>query len=409
VPADRLRAIADAARRVPEGFTPHKRALTVYGERNAMVERGDGLDWGCAEMLAYGSLLLEGIPVRLSGQDTVRGTFSHRHAMLWDVETGASDVPLNRLADGQAAFEVVNSPLSEMAVVGFEYGMSSADPRRLVIWEAQFGDFANGAQVIIDQFMAAAESKWQRMSGLVLLLPHGYEGQGPEHSSARPERFLQLCAEDNMQVVNATTPAQLFHVLRRQMHRPFRKPLIVMSPKSLLRHPRAVSPLTELTNGAFRPVLDDPLEADPDSIRRVIVCSGKIFYALEAGRAERDWGGIAIARLEQLYPFPSDELRAALRRYPRATDVVWAQEEPANQGAWDFVEWRVQAVLRAGQRLRYVGRKAAASPATGSHKVHQSEEASIVEVALKRAAETRGREAPASAEVKGLREPASRS
>ena len=408
VPADRLRAIADAARRLPDGFNAHKRARTVYGERHAMVERGDGLDWGCAEMLAYGSLLLEGIPVRLSGQDTVRGTFSHRHAMLWDVETGASDVPLNRLADGQAAFEVVNSPLSEIAVVGFEYGMSSADPRRLVIWEAQFGDFANGAQVIIDQFMAAGESKWQRMSGLVLLLPHGYEGQGPEHSSARPERFLQLCAEDNMQVVNATTPAQFFHVLRRQMHRPFRKPLIVMSPKSLLRHPRAVSPLAELTQGAFRPVLDDPLAPDPESVRRVIVCSGKIFYALEAGRAERDWGGIAIVRIEQLYPFPEDELRATLRRYPRATDIVWAQEEPANQGAWDFAQWRVQALLRAGQPLRYVGRKEAASPATGSHKVHQSEEAAIVEVALKRPSETRGRKAPASAGVKGLGEPASR-
>src|SRR5581483_10895563 len=284
--------------------------------RHAMVERGEGIDWGCGEMLAYGSLLLEGVPVRLSGQDSIRGTFTHRHATLFDAETGAPYAPLNHLADGQAQIELVNSPLSEFGVVGFEYGMASADPRRLVIWEAQFGDFANGAQVIIDQFIASGESKWQRQSGLVLLLPHGYEGQGPEHSSARLERFLQLCAEDNMQVVNCTTPAQFFHVLRRQMHRPFRKPLIVMSPKSLLRHKRAVSRLADFTDGAFQPVLADPRPLEPDTVRRVLLCSGKIFYSLDLGREERDWGGIAIIRLEQLYPFPAAELAEALHRYP---------------------------------------------------------------------------------------------
>jgi 2-oxoglutarate dehydrogenase E1 component len=348
-----------------------------------MVERGEGIDWGCAETLAYGSLLLEGLPVRLSGQDSIRGTFSHRHGMLFDAETGAPYVPLNQLAADQARIELVNSPLSEFGVVGFEYGMASADPRRLVIWEAQFGDFFNGAQVIIDQFLASAESKWQRQSGLVLLLPHGYEGQGPEHSSARPERFLQLCAEGNMQVVNCSTPAQLFHALRRQMHRPFRKPLIVMSPKSLLRHRRAVSRLDDFATGAFQPVLGDPRAQEADGVRRVLLCSGKIFYGLDQGREERDWDGIAIIRLEQLYPFPAAELAAALRRYPRATDFAWVQEEPANQGAWSFGRGRIEALLD-GRRLRYIGRAEAASPATGSYKIHESEEQALVEQALKR-------------------------
>jgi 2-oxoglutarate dehydrogenase E1 component len=383
VPAERLRAIGEAVRRLPPGFSPHKRIPALLEARHAMVERGEGLDWGCAETLAYGSLLVEGIPVRLSGQDTIRGTFSHRHAMLFDAETGASYVPLNQLAPDQAQIEVVNSPLSELAVVGFEYGMASADPRRLVIWEAQFGDFSNGAQVIIDQFLASGESKWQRQNGLVLLLPHGYEGQGPEHSSARPERFLQLCAEGNLQVVNCSTPAQLFHALRRQMHRPFRKPLVVMSPKSLLRHRRAVSRLDDFATGGFQPILGDPRPQEPEAVRRVLLCSGKIFYGLDQGREERDWGGIAILRLDQLYPFPAAELADALRAYPRATDVAWVQEEPANQGAWTFVRARIEEHLD-GRRLRYVGRPEAASPATGSHKIHESEEGALVERALKR-------------------------
>ncbi|MGH7367477.1 MAG: 2-oxoglutarate dehydrogenase E1 component [Candidatus Rokuibacteriota bacterium] len=383
VGADRLRAIADAVRRLPPGFTPHKRIPALLEARHAMVERGDGIDWGCAETLAYGSLLLEGMPVRLSGQDSVRGTFSHRHAMLFDAETGEPCVPLNQLAADQARIEVVNSLLSEFGAVGFEYGMSSADPRRLIVWEAQFGDFVNGAQVVIDQFVASAESKWQRQSGLVLLLPHGYEGQGPEHSSARLERFLQLCAEGNMQVVNCSTPAQFFHALRRQMHRRFRKPLVVMSPKSLLRHRRAVSRLDDLTDGAFRPVLGDPRPIEPETVRRVLLCSGKIFYTLDQGREERDWGGIAIIRIEQLYPFPAAELAGALGRYPLAADFCWVQEEPANQGGWSFARGRIEELLD-GRPLRYIGRAEAASPATGSYKIHESEESALVERALKR-------------------------
>ena len=384
VKAERLRAVAEVLRHPPAGFSLQARAKRLLDERYQMVERGEGIDWGCAETLAYGTLLLEGFPVRLSGQDTVRGTFSHRHAALFDAETGAAWVPLANLAPDQASFEAVNSPLSEMAVLGFEYGMSSADPRRLVVWEAQFGDFINSAQVIVDQFIAGAESKWQRLSGLTLLLPHGYEGQGPEHSSARLERFLQLCAEDNMQVVNCTTPAQFFHVLRRQMRRPFRKPLIVMSPKSLLRHARAVSSLSDLTDGAFRTVLDDPRVSDPAAVERVLMCSGRIYYALDVGREERARDNIAIVRLEQLYPFPETELTGILKGYPRASEFCWVQEEPANQGARDFLELRIERLLPARRRLAYVGRREAASPATGSHKIHQTEEKDIVEAALRR-------------------------
>jgi 2-oxoglutarate dehydrogenase E1 component len=384
VKADRLRAIAESLRHPPEGLTPHPRVKRLLDQRAEMVERGHGIDWGCAETLAYGSLVLEGVPVRVSGQDTVRGTFGHRHAVVMDVETGRAWTPLQSLSPDQAAFEPVNSPLSELAVLGFEYGMSSADPRRLVVWEAQFGDFINGAQIIVDQFIASAESKWQRMNGLVLLLPHGYEGQGPEHSSARLERFLQLCAEDNLQVVNATTPAQLFHVLRRQIHRRFRKPLVVMSPKSLLRHTRAVSALADFTEGAFRPVLDDPRDLDPAQVDRVLFCSGKIFYALDVARDERDWKTVAVVRVEQLYPWPEGDLAIVLRRYPRAGEFCWVQEEPANQGAWDFVEWRLGRLLGPDRRPRYIGRPEAASPATGSHRKHQSEEDAIVEAALRR-------------------------
>ncbi len=385
VPAERLRRIGDALRRLPPGFTPHKRIPKLLDERREMVERGDGIDWGCGEMLAYGSLLLEQTPVRLSGQDSVRGTFSHRHAVLFDAEDGTPWVPLNHVAPDQAEIEVVNSLLSEVAVLGFEYGMSTADPRRLVIWEAQFGDFVNGAQVVIDQFIASGESKWERMSGLTLLLPHGYEGQGPEHSSARVERFLQLCAEGNMQVVSGTTPAQPFHALRRQIHRRFRKPLIVLSPKSLLRHPRAVSRLSEFTDGSFHTVLSDPRPGDPSAVHRVLICSGKIFYALDARREEGGRPDLAIIRLEQLYPFPAAELAAALRRYPRASEVCWVQEEPANQGAWEFARWRIDGLLEGHRRVRYVGRPEAASPATGTYLVHQAEEEAILDAALARA------------------------
>jgi 2-oxoglutarate dehydrogenase E1 component len=382
VAAERLGTIADGLARLPDDFTPHPRVRKLLDERREHVRSGEAIDWGTAELLAYGSLLLEGTPVRLSGQDSVRGTFSHRHAALFDAKDGRPWVPLDHLADGQAPMEAVNSPLSEEAALGFEYGMSSGDPRRLVVWEAQFGDFANGAQSVIDEFVVSGESKWQRMSGLVLLLPHGYEGQGPDHSSARLERFLQLCAERNIQVVVPTTPAQLFHALRRQIHRAFRKPLVVMSPKSLLRHAPSFSPLGELTDGMFRLLLDDPRAPAPETVRRVIVCAGKIFYALEAARAEAHREDVALVRLEQLYPFPAAELAAVLGRYPHAAEVCWVQEEPANQGAWAFVRSLVSPLLRPDVRFCYIGRVEAASPATGHYSVHQAEERAILEQAL---------------------------
>ena len=380
VPVARLRAIGDALARLPEGFTPVERARRVLEDRRERVARGEAIDWGTAEALAYGSLLLEGVPVRLSGQDSARGTFSQRHATVFEASDGRAWVPLDHLGAEQARMEVINSPLSEMGVLGFEYGMSRGDPRRLVVWEAQFGDFANGAQVVIDQFIAAGELKWQRQSGLVLLLPHGYEGQGPEHSSARLERFLQLCAERNMQVIVPTTPAQLFHALRRQVRRPFRKPLVVMSPKSLLRHAPSFSPLAELSEGTFHPVLDDPRA--PARARRLLLVSGKVFYRLDEARQDRN--DTAIVRLEELYPFPEAELRAVFTRYPEAQDVRWVQEEPENMGGWTFVRPRLTALL--GREPRYVGRARAASPATGHHKLHQEEERALVGGALDEAA-----------------------
>jgi len=301
---------------------------------------------------------------------------------LKDMRSGRPYTPLANLREGQGVFEIFDSPLSEAAVLGFEYGMSSGDPRRLMIWEAQFGDFVNSAQVIIDQFIASGESKWQRMSGLVLLLPHGYEGQGSEHSSARLERFLQLCADRNMQVIVPTTPAQIFHALRRQIHRRFRKPLVVMSPKSLLRHPQAVSSLAELTDGGFRTTLDDP--RPPSATRRLVVCSGKIFYALDAARREKQRDDVALVRVEQLYPFPVDEVRALLERHASATEVCWVQEEPANQGAWWFVRPLLSPLLRPDVRFSYIGRVEDASVATGSHTIHTAEEQAILEQALER-------------------------
>jgi 2-oxoglutarate dehydrogenase E1 component len=380
VAVERLRETADALGRVPPGFTPHVRVQKLFEERRDRVRRGEAIDWGTAELLAYGSLLVDGTPIRLCGQDSIRGTFSHRHAALFDAKTGMDWVALNHLARGQAEIELVNSPLSELAVLGFEYGMSSADPRRLVIWEAQFGDFVNGAQIIVDQFIAAAESKWQRASGLVLFLPHGYEGQGPEHSSARLERFLQLSAEDNIQVVNPTTPAQMFHLLRRQMRRPFRTPLVVMTPKSLLRHPRAVSALAELSDGGFRRVVDDA-GAEPTRVRRLVFCSGKVFHTLDEARAGDGARQVALVRVEELYPFPTEAVRSVIARYPGTAEVYWAQEEPENQGAWSFVRPLLTARL-GGRRLRYAGRPAAASPATGHYAAHQEEERALIADAL---------------------------
>ncbi len=385
-----LEQIARSAAAVPAELTPHPKAAKLLADRVAMVAE-DRIDWGCAEVLAFGSLLLEGYPVRLSGQDTARGTFSHRHAVLHDMNTGATYVPLQHLQPGQGRFEVINSMLSEAAVLGYEYGYSTTDPHTLVAWEAQFGDFANVAQVAIDQFLASSEAKWSRMSGLVLVLPHGYEGQGPEHSSARLERFLELCAKGNMQVCNLTTPANLFHALRRQLHRPFRKPLVIMSPKSLLRHRLAVSPARAFSAEGFRTVIEDPGGADPESTRVVLATSGRFAYVHEEARAAaKDDAGaerraaFPIVRLEQLYPFPRTELIEVLARYTKARELRWVQEEPANMGAWRHIRHRLEGVLPRGVRLCMIARKAVPAPATGYYPMHADEERLLVERAFRR-------------------------
>jgi 2-oxoglutarate dehydrogenase E1 component len=344
------------------------------------------------EALAFGSLLLEGISIRMSGQDSRRGTFSQRHAVLVDLETEKPYVPLQDLDAKQGTFSIYDSLLSEMAVVGFEYGYSMDLPDTLVLWEAQFGDFANGAQVIVDQFLASTQSKWQRDSGLVMLLPHGYEGQGPEHSSARLERWLQMCAEDNMQVCYPTTPAQYFHLLRRQVHRNFRKPLIVMTPKSLLRHKLATSPVDAFTRGGFQEVIDDGA-GDPAKVRRVILCSGKVYYDLVEQRSH-DGAAIALVRVEQFYPFRGDVIQQAVRKYAKAREVVWVQEESLNMGGWSFIEPRLRAL---GIKVKYIGRDASASPATGSRQVHLREQKELVERALGGAAPYLVRSTPSPA------------
>jgi 2-oxoglutarate dehydrogenase E1 component len=386
-----LQSIGDALVNWPAGFNVHPKLKRLLESRRAAIRGGGPIDWGTGEALALGSLLHEGTTLRLTGQDAERGTFSHRHAVLHDVETGEAFVPLAAQARG-ANFVICNSMLSEAAVLGFEYGYSTADPRRLAIWEAQFGDFANSAQVIIDQFIASGEAKWGKASGLVMLLPHGYEGQGPEHSSARLERYLQLCAEDNMQVCNLTTPAQLFHALRRQVHRNFRKPLVVMSPKSLLRHPQAVSTLDEFSDGAFQTVVDDPSfssgQRHPSRTRRVILCSGKVYYTLLEARDESAFDDVAVVRVEQLHPFPFAEITEVLERYA-ATDIVWCQEEPWNMGAWLFVQDRIERVLPEGRGIRYVGRREAASPAAGSFRVHEDQQSEFVREAFARGSRPR--------------------
>ena len=337
-----------------------------------MLETGEGIDWGFAEALSFASILDDGFPIRLSGEDSGRGTFSHRHAEWWDVEreTPHYYVPLKHLSPDQPEFSVYDSPLSEFSVLGFDYGYSLAQPNVLVIWEAQFGDFVNGAQVIIDQFISSSECKWFRNSGLVMLLPHGYEGQGPEHSSAHLERFLQLCADDNMQVVNATEPAQFFHLLRRQIHQPYRKPLIVMSPKSLLRHKDARSTLEEFTEGHFRSVLDDPTH--PKEPELLMLCSGKVYYDLEARRRETGADNVAIVRIEQLYPWPADEVARVIEPYKGARSVMWVQEENRNRGSWLFVQNRIVEIPGV-DTIRYIGRKPSPSPATGSYREHIAE------------------------------------
>jgi 2-oxoglutarate dehydrogenase E1 component len=386
VPVEQLAQVAERLATLPPGFAVHPKLAAMLERRRKVVAEGGAIDWGLAEALAFGTLLVEGTSVRLSGQDSCRGTFSHRHASVVDQKTGEEYVPLAHLSAQQARFEVYDSLLSEAAVLGFEYGYSLADPATLTIWEAQFGDFANGAQVIIDQFIVSAHVKWQRMSGLVMLLPHGYEGQGPEHSSARIERYLQSCADDNLQVVNCTTPAQYFHVLRRQMRRSFRTPLVIFTPKSLLRLPEAMSKPGDLANGGFERVIGDPLAArDPERVERLILCSGKVYYDLCAERERRlpgATGRVAIARLEQIYPWPEQQLAALIERFPRAEQLVFAQEEPANMGSWTFVRERLQGALLPRQKLAYAGRRESASPAVGSMRIHKEEQAALLAAAF---------------------------
>jgi 2-oxoglutarate dehydrogenase E1 component len=384
---DTYQKIGKALTTIPEGFDLNSKIQRQLDAKKKMFETGEGFDWATAEAMAFGSLVLEGHPVRLSGQDCGRGTFSHRHAALTDQTTEKRYMPLDNIDPAQARFDVHDSPLSEMAVLGFEYGYSTSDPKSLVLWEGQFGDFVNGAQVIIDQFISSAETKWLRMSGLVMLLPHGSEGQGPEHSSGRVERFLQLSAEDNWQVLNCTTPANYFHALRRQMRRDFRKPLIIMTPKSLLRHKLCVSP-KEMFMGqqTFHRVLhEDTPVAKPKDIKRVVICSGKVYYDLFEAREKHGVKDVTFLRLEQFYPFPEKPLAEELSKYPNA-EVIWCQEEPENQGAWFFVDRRLEAVLasikhKAGRPV-YVGRDAAAAPATGSLKQHNKEQEALVNRAL---------------------------
>jgi 2-oxoglutarate dehydrogenase E1 component len=366
--------------KLPEDFHAHRKIVQLSADRRRMVLE-DRIDWSLGETLAFGTLLLEGRNVRLTGQDVGRGTFTSRHAALFDSEDGHRYVPLQHLVPEQGRFEIVDSMLSEAAVLGFEYGFSTADPHTLTVWEAQFGDFANVAQVVIDQFIAAGEAKWGRMSGITLLLPHGYEGQGPEHSSGRLERFLELCADRNLQVCNLTTPAQLFHALRRQLHRSFRKPLVIMSPKSLLRHRLAVSPLAEFTGGTLHPVLDDAL-VERAGVKRIRITTGKLHYTLREAREARGLTDTALVRLEQLYPFPAAELAALFASYPNARDVGWVQEEPANMGAWRSIRHRLEAVVPAGHTLSFAARRSAASPATGFYATHQQQEAALIEAAL---------------------------
>jgi 2-oxoglutarate dehydrogenase E1 component len=376
-----LRAVARTLTTVPDGFNMHPKLKRIVEEKAARLRKDGTLDWAFGESLAFGSLVMEGVPIRLSGQDSARGTFSQRHLVWWDVGTLVPQpyTPLANLDPGQAQFSVFESPLSEYSILGFEYGFALGRPRALVIWEAQFGDFSNGAQVIIDNYVAAGEAKWGTTSGLVLLLPHGFEGQGPEHSSAHLERFLMLCARENIQVCNCTTPAQYFHLLRAQGKRTSRKPLVVMTPKSLLRSPRALSHLRELVEGAFAPVLDDP--AGLANARTLLLCSGKIFYELQAARDERKDENTAIVRIEQLHPFPEQALGQVIARRARVGEIRWVQEEPRNRGAWLFIRERMSRAFPTLQ-LAYVGREESASPATGSHTRHDREQRQVVEAAL---------------------------
>ncbi len=382
LPIEKLQELANAQTDLPEGLLLQSRVKKIVEDRRKMTAGAQPIDWGYAENLAYATLLHHGHPVRLSGQDCGRGTFFHRHAVLHNQNDGATYVPLRNIFPDQPNFLVIDSVLSEEAVLAFEYGYATADPETMVIWEAQFGDFANGAQVVIDQFISSGETKWGRMCGMAMFLPHGYEGQGPEHSSARLERFLQLCAEDNMQVLVPSTPAQAYHMIRRQMLRPMRRPLIVMTPKSLLRHRLAVNTLEDLANGHFHAVIPEIDSLPENAIDRLVFCSGKVYYDLLEKRREEGVSNVALVRVEQLYPFPYTEMRSVIASYPNAKSVVWCQEEPRNQGAWRATRHRIERVLREGQILEFSGRPPSASPAVGYANQHIKEQNQLVSEAL---------------------------
>ena len=367
---------------IPEGFKLHFSVQKIYDTRRRMTAGELPMDWGCAEMLAYASILYDGYHVRLSGQDCGRGTFFHRHALVLDQNTGENHVPLRDLKGHEGNFLVINSLLSEEAVLAFEYGYATTDPRTLTIWEAQFGDFANGAQVVIDQFISAGEQKWNRLCGLVMFLPHGFEGQGPEHSSARLERYLQLCAQNNMQVCVPTTPAQIFHLLRRQMQQNCRKPLIVFTPKSLLRHKLAVSDISDLTDGTFQPIIPEIDELDDKSVKRVVMCHGRVYYDLLQKRRDLKRDDVAIIRMEQLYPFPKHLMKEQFARYSNATEYYWCQEEPKNQGSWFSSQHHIRSILKAPHYLEYAGRPFSAAPAVGYPKQHAEQLEKLLHEAL---------------------------
>lgn len=386
IPLTEWKRLAEKITTLPESVTPHQLVKKVYDDRAAMGRGEVNVDWGMGEHMAFASLVASGYPVRLSGEDCGRGTFTHRHAVIHDQKRDKWDtgtyIPLQNVAENQAPFVVIDSILSEEAVLGYEYGYASNDPNTLVIWEAQFGDFANGAQVVIDQFIASGEVKWGRVNGITLMLPHGYEGQGPEHSSARVERFMQLAADTNMQIVQPTTASQIFHVLRRQMVRDLRKPLVIFTPKSLLRNKDATSPLSEFTKGSFQTVIPETRDIKADKVKRVVACSGKVYYDLVKHREAKGADDVAIIRVEQLYPFPHKAFAAELKKYPKATEVVWCQDEPQNQGAWFFIQHNIHENMLGGQKLGYAGRAASASPAVGYSHLHQDQQKALIEAAF---------------------------
>ena len=386
IPLTEWKRLAEKITTIPESVTPHQLVKKVYDDRAAMGRGEINVDWGMGEHMAFASLVASGYPVRLSGEDCGRGTFTHRHAVIHDQKREKWDtgtyVPLENVSDKQAPFVVIDSILSEEAVLAYEYGYASNDPNTLVIWEAQFGDFANGAQVVIDQFIASGEVKWGRVNGITLMLPHGYEGQGPEHSSARVERFMQLAADTNMQIVQPTTASQIFHVLRRQMVRDMRKPLVIFTPKSLLRNKDATSPISEFTKGGFQTVIPETKEIKADKVKRVIACSGKVYYDLVKHREAKGADDVAILRVEQLYPFPHKAFAAEIKKYPKASEIVWCQDEPQNQGAWFFIQHNIHENMLDGQKLGYAGRAASASPAVGYSHLHQDQQKALIEAAF---------------------------